>query len=192
MSAAERVALTPNTLKGIAHPLRVRLLGMLRSDGPSTATRLAERVGQSSGVTSYHLRQLALHGFVEEDPDRGTGRERWWRARHRMTELDSESARQAPEEAEAYLRAVAASYTDRMAGWLDGLAALPREWDEASTLSDTVLRLTAAEAAELVRELQRLVERYRVDNAEVPAPDGAERVVVQYQVLPVLTDGAPS
>ena len=52
---------------------------------PSTATLLGKRVGESSGSTSYHLRQLAAYGFVEEVPDHGSGRERWWRARHRMT-----------------------------------------------------------------------------------------------------------
>jgi DNA-binding transcriptional ArsR family regulator len=55
----DAVMLDPHNLRGLAHPLRVRLLGLLRSDGSSTATRLAERLGQSSGATSYHLRQLA-------------------------------------------------------------------------------------------------------------------------------------
>lgn len=69
-----------------AHPLRVRLLGMLRFDGPSTATRLARRVGESSGSTSNHLRQLELVGLVAEDVARGG--ERWWRAVHDMSNYD--------------------------------------------------------------------------------------------------------
>src|SRR6478735_11898073 len=67
-------------LKALAHPLRVRLLGLLRTYGPSTATALARRVDQSSGVTSYHLRQLESSGFVVEDTERGNRRERWWKA----------------------------------------------------------------------------------------------------------------
>ncbi|GAA1752065.1 winged helix-turn-helix domain-containing protein [Luedemannella helvata] len=190
MSANERVSLTASTLKGIAHPLRVRLLGLLRSDGPSTATRLAQRVGQSSGVTSYHLRQLALHGFVEEDPERGSGRERWWRAAHRVTELRAESARQAPGDAEAYLRAIATTYADRVSAWLDGMAGLPREWDEGATLSDWSLRLTAAESAGFIRELEALVDRYRADRPDAAAPAGAERVIAQIQVLPFVAGTA--
>ncbi len=62
-----------------------RLLGLLRLDGPSTATLVGKRVGESSGSTSCHLRQLAAYGFVEELPDHGNRRERWWRARPRMT-----------------------------------------------------------------------------------------------------------
>ncbi|GAA1831975.1 helix-turn-helix domain-containing protein [Luedemannella flava] len=186
--ADERVTLTASTLKGIAHPLRVRLLGLLRSDGPSTATKLAQRVGESSGVTSYHLRQLALHGFVEEDPDRGSGRERWWRARHRSSELTAADARQAPEDAEAFLRAVAALAADRVNAWLDGAPTRPAAWDDSGTLSDWSLRLTAQEAAALVSELEAVVERYRMDRPDVPAPAGTERVIAQIQVLPFLAD----
>ncbi|WP_245673864.1 MULTISPECIES: winged helix-turn-helix domain-containing protein [Actinoplanes] len=71
--------LPPHTLRGLAHPLRVQILGILREQGASTATRLAGRLGESSGSTSYHLRKLAGYGFVEEDAGRNTGRERWWR-----------------------------------------------------------------------------------------------------------------
>src|SRR5688572_10834361 len=66
------------SLKGLAHPLRVKILDLLSTYGPATATGLAERLGESSGATSYHLRQLARHGFVREVEGRGTGRERWW------------------------------------------------------------------------------------------------------------------
>src|SRR4051812_29697142 len=72
-------------LRALAHPLRNRLLGLLRLHGPATASRLGRAVGESSGSTSYHLRQLAAYGFVEEVEGQGTARERWWRARHRMT-----------------------------------------------------------------------------------------------------------
>src|SRR5689334_11065173 len=72
-------------LEALAHPLRGRLLGLLRADGPATASGLAEKVKESSGVTSYHLRKLAEVGFVEEEAGRGTKRERWWRAVHTST-----------------------------------------------------------------------------------------------------------
>jgi predicted transcriptional regulator len=61
----------PRSLRGLAHPLRLHLLGLLRADGPATASQLAARTGQSSGATSYHLRQLAAYGFVVEDTGRG-------------------------------------------------------------------------------------------------------------------------
>lgn len=66
------------SLKALAHPLRVQLLDQLSVHGASTASALADKLGESSGATSYHLRQLAKHGFVREVEGRGTGRERWW------------------------------------------------------------------------------------------------------------------
>ena len=65
----------PSVLRALAHPLRGRLLGLLRTEGPSTATRLGQQLGESSGATSYHLRQLEAYGFVGEA--RREGRERW-------------------------------------------------------------------------------------------------------------------
>jgi DNA-binding transcriptional ArsR family regulator len=66
--------LTPGRLRGLVHPARMKLLQSLQEDGPATATSLATRIGQSSGVASYHLRVLAEHGFIVEDTERGTGR----------------------------------------------------------------------------------------------------------------------
>jgi DNA-binding transcriptional ArsR family regulator len=186
--AKDQVRLRAETLRGIAHPLRVRLLDLLREDGPSTATRLAERTGQSSGATSYHLRQLAAYGFVVEEA-RGPGRERWWRAAHRGTSLEAADARQSPVEAEAYMRAVAAEYADRVDRWLSELPSLPSEWDDATALNSQRLRLTAEEATRLVAEMNAVVEAYRrddpeADDPEAEAPEGAERVVVQFEVMP--------
>lgn len=65
-------------LKGLSHPLRVQLFNKLSELGPMTASGLAEALGESSGATSYHLRQLAKHGLVQEVEGRGTARERWW------------------------------------------------------------------------------------------------------------------
>jgi DNA-binding transcriptional ArsR family regulator len=91
----DRIKLSAQSLKGIAHPVRVRLQWLLREN---TATKLAERIGQSSGVTSYHLRQLAHYGFVTDDAALGNGRECWWRAVHRSTTLEASAARAAPAE----------------------------------------------------------------------------------------------
>jgi DNA-binding transcriptional ArsR family regulator len=66
-------------LKALAHPLRQRMLYHLAFAGPSSATSLASAFGESTGSTSYHLRQLARYGFIEEERERSRGRERWWR-----------------------------------------------------------------------------------------------------------------
>jgi DNA-binding transcriptional ArsR family regulator len=182
----KQIQLDATSLRGIAHPLRVRILGLLREYGPSTATRLAERLGQSTGATSYHLRQLALYGFVTEEVGRGAGRERWWRAAHRRTIFnDEEAAREAPVETEAYLRSVAAAYAERVDRWLGERPALSRDWSPAATLSDWPLWLTPAEARELHDRLIALIVSYRQDPEGRPgAPEGAQRLHVQLQLMP--------
>src|SRR5207237_8415689 len=71
----------PGALRAIANPTRLRILSRLRLRGPATATECSEAVGESPSSCSYHLRQLARFGFVEEEGEGPDGRERRWRAR---------------------------------------------------------------------------------------------------------------
>src|SRR6201997_1058035 len=66
-------------LRAYAHPVRMKLILALRTRGPLTATRAGRLLGESSGTCSFHLRQLAKYGLVEETGE-GTGREKPWRA----------------------------------------------------------------------------------------------------------------
>ncbi|MER6801622.1 MULTISPECIES: winged helix-turn-helix domain-containing protein [Streptomyces] len=173
----------------MAHPVRVQLVGLLRKFGPSTATRLAERLGVNSGTASYHLRQLGAAGFVEEDAERGNARERWWRSVHHMTELnDRELADREPEATLAFLQSVATTYTLRTQQTLNELQTMPRAWRDTFDMSDWALRLTPEEAVALRQELRAVIARYRRDTPEAAAsaPEGAERVGVITQLLPEL------
>lgn len=71
--------LGPEALKAFAHPLRIAMYQYLTAHGSATASQLARQLGESTGQTSYHLRQLERHGFIEDDPTKPSGRERWWR-----------------------------------------------------------------------------------------------------------------
>src|ERR1700749_3417535 len=70
-------------LRAYAHP------GRMAMEGPLTATRAAELLGESSGTCSFHLRQLAKYGLVEEAGG-GTGREKPWRATATSTDWDAD------------------------------------------------------------------------------------------------------
>ena len=167
--------------------MRLRILGLLRVEGPSTATRLANELGESSGATSYHLRQLANYGFVVPDEEReGRGKERWWRSASRYTELPRAEAREGHEGAEGFLRALAADFYREMDDFLDGLHLLPAEWDEGWTLSDRFLRLAPDEASRLRVELRDVIQGFRRNAPESPSevPESAELVLVQVQILP--------
>lgn len=191
MTAEEsrRVEVSALNLRGIAHPLRVRIIGILRTDGPATATSLARRLDLNTGATSYHLRQLAEYGFIVEDFGRGEGRERWWKAAH-----DSSSFSNPDEVADdqglgiAYVRSVAQVYVDRILSSVDEMPTLPRRWREVSTMSDYMLRLTPQEAKQLQKEVEEIVERYRKHDEVDEAPSGAKRGSFQFQYIPYAPD----
>ncbi|MFI0770041.1 ArsR/SmtB family transcription factor [Streptomyces sp. NPDC021218] len=158
--------LDPRSLRGLAHPLRMRLLWALREHGPATASQLADRLGESSGATSYHLRQLAAHGFVKDDPERGKGRERWWKAVHMGTRLSTGKFLAHPDPAvrgatNTVLHEVATQHTQEMSTWLGTLYGWSEEWRSAWDISDFYMRLTPELAREMRDEVHELIESYR-------------------------------
>ncbi|MFD3651469.1 ArsR/SmtB family transcription factor [Streptomyces cyaneofuscatus] len=180
----EAIVLDAKGLRALAHPVRVQMVTLLRKHGPSTATRLAERLDVNSGTASYHLRQLAAAGFVAEDAERGNARERWWRSVHQLTRFNHEDlAEREPEAALAYLQSVHSAYTMRTQQGLHGLQTLPRPWREAFDMSDAALRLTPAEAREMRDEIWSVIERYRRASDDKESQD-TERVWVNLHVLP--------
>lgn len=163
----------PRALRALAHPLRGTLLGLLRLEGPSTATRLGQRLGESSGATSYHLRQLAAFGFVEEVPGEGTGRERWWRALHRSTSWDTRDflgdpgAREVAEELSYHQLS---QQSRVLAAHAEQRADLDDDWRAAVSLSDWAIRLSPARARELADELNAVLARWRDEREEPDEP----------------------
>ena len=73
-------------LRAVAHPTRLRLLGLLRANGPATGAMLADVVHEAAGTISYHLRTLADVGYiVRTEPRSGDRRTQWWEAAERLT-----------------------------------------------------------------------------------------------------------
>ncbi|GGV31239.1 transcriptional regulator [Streptomyces longisporoflavus] len=179
--------LTPHSLRGLAHPLRIQLLTSLRKQGAATASQLAERLGESSGATSYHLRQLAAHGFVEDAPGRGKGRERWWQSTHQGTRLD-ESLMADPDPTvrgavAVYLHEVAAFHASEVSTWIGTQHDWSPEWTESADISDYTLRLTPELTAELNGRINELIESYRPLAVDESTPDSA-RVRLHTHVFP--------
>jgi len=181
----------PEALEALAHPLRGRLLGLLRSDGPATASGLAARVGESSGVTSYHLRKLAEAGFVEEDTGRGTRRERWWRAVHSATSWSPSDFLGNPEAHRASVKVRREWYRWQqrlLERWMSEEPEWDSEWVDVAASSDDLLVLTPGEADALHTELWDVVQRYRDESIAAgreAGVDGAERVVVLFHTVPI-------
>src|SRR6187401_3016616 len=67
-------------LRAIAHPVRTRILEELSASGPVRAADVARELGIPANQASFHLRQLAKYGLVEEAPGEARDRrDRVWR-----------------------------------------------------------------------------------------------------------------
>ncbi len=171
------------SLKALAHPLRLGLLRALRTFGPDTASGLARRLGESSGATSYHLRMLERHGFVEEDATRGSGRDRWWRSVHRTTmwsatQFDDDPG--AREALDVVSRLRVQNHADLLERWLTGQRTWPDAWREAAIDDDYLLHLPPDRLAALGAELRAVAARY----AREAGGPGAEHVTLILYGLP--------
>jgi DNA-binding transcriptional ArsR family regulator len=150
----------PRALRALAHPGRIRLLEELMMIAPATATQLAERVGESPANCSWHLRQLARYGFVEEAGG-GTGRERPWR-------LVPEVRTWGRSDDDAQLNIAGDAAADMI---LDREVAALREWERhrreedqqwraAAFVNHSLVWLTVDELAELHEKINDLLSRH--------------------------------
>lgn len=184
------IRLDERQLRVLAHPLRSRIPGILRVGGPATATDLARILDTNSGATSYHLRQLADVGLVE-DTGEGVGRRREWRATSRFHSwVPSEFAGRADATAalgwlqRAYLR----QFVERAERWEEAAPTQPEAWRDLLGLNDTFVEVTPAQAERLRAELDAVFERYRAAGAGDPE---ALRLHVTTHLAPLdLTLGA--
>lgn len=168
----------------LAHPLRSRLLTLLRVHGPATATDLASQLDTNTGATSYHLRKLASVGLVEETKD-GHGRERPWRAAtemHGWTEHEVAYDPDAKAASDWLRRYYLRSFVERYERWLDVEASWPMEWQDTAGASDFAVRLTPARLEALNADIQALHERYRELADSEPTPEGGDEQLVQVQI----------
>lgn len=180
MSGQRTVQLTdPRALRALAHPIRLELIGLLRSGGPLTATQAGERIGESPASCSFHLRQLAKYGLVEEAGG-GHGRERPWRATSVSTEWPARAGDDEADAAGAMLsRVVVERYFQSALAWLDRRGSEDPAWVDAAAISDALVYMTPEELSVLDRGIRALLEPYlqRLADKEPPA-EGARPVNV--------------
>lgn len=187
---AERSRVTisdPRVMRALAHPARLAITEYLSGlEGGATATECAEIAGLSPSATSYHLRELAKAGLVEQAPSRGDARERVWRTVSPSWTVDA--GRATEPEAQAAERALVEAWLardlERSRDWLRRAAEEPPEWYAASRLADSQLLLTAAELTELNDAVDRLLEPYR-KRSRVNPPAGARTVAIHYKAVPL-------
>lgn len=187
MDPTRAVELTdPATMRVLAHPTRLRLLGELRVHGPCSVGTLSRAVDEAPGSVSYHLSRLADVGLVAEAPEHAPDRrQRWWRSVHETTITSPARDRDDPERAAAST-ALRKSFVRRLAQtheeYLDSEHALPTEWVAAGTSGDRFLHLTVGELTELSAELEDLVGRW-VARSD-PDREGTRTVTALYAAFP--------
>lgn len=166
-------------LAAMTHPLRRRLLSILKLDGPSTASVLAQRTGQAVGNISHHLHALAAASLIEEVPELARDRrERWWR-RTAPTLRWSSSDFADDEAADAVARAAQSLDLDYQVShvrqWAQAADEEKARWPEGPFTTNSWMRVTDAELAELSAEMLALIKRW----ADRQQPDdGQERGTV--------------
>ena len=181
----------PKALRALAHPLRLSLLGLLRTQGPLTATKAAELLAESSASCSFHLRQLAKYGLVEEAGG-GHGRERPWRATAMLTDVPEIA--DSPEfdaAAQLFRSIVLDGYMETAAHWLEVRANEPPEWQRAAQFNDVLLYVTAPELEALAGQMRTLYDQYG-DRLTSPELRPAESRLVQLiqMGLPIIDKAA--
>jgi DNA-binding transcriptional ArsR family regulator len=176
----------PRAMRALAHPARIAILQHLVLDGPATATECAAVAGLSPSACSYHLRALARHGFVAEDPaSAADGRHRPWRARVVAITFGQDPGQ--PDAVRTAGRLLAESLQARVgeirAQYLDRQSEYPPEWRDAARMSQDVVHVTVDELTAVRAELQAVLARYRrLDPAGRPAE--ARRVHALIDVVP--------
>ncbi|GAA4012585.1 helix-turn-helix domain-containing protein [Allokutzneria multivorans] len=169
--------------KALANPLRQRMLRELKLLGEATSTTLAERLGVTTGGTSYNLRVLAKHGFVEEIEGRGAGRERWWRHARKDVRFarrgeQGEEMRRALDELNQLWLSEDVELFGRFLAARPGLG----PWADAVPYSRGSIEVSLEELPAFFEEYLALLKKYQ--RAADERPPGARTVQTRFLAFP--------
>lgn len=185
--------LDPGALRALAHPLRVELFEALSTFGCATASQLADRLGESSGSTSYHLRQLERHGLVREVEERGTSRERWWERVPGSVEVSYYGYDDAAGRTAA--RMVGQEWERARAALLGDFQSNPetvgRDWYEASSISTANITATVDELEALGQAFLEFEKQHIQPLRNRDLKPGARRAQVHFNAFPLLDPQRP-
>ena len=180
--------LDSGALRALAHPLRVKIYDILSQYGPQTASSLAERLGESSGSTSYHLRALAKHDLIREAEDRGTGRERWWERPVGGVSFANPDAMATPAGRAATQVVMNEFLRNRNEQLLDfvnkGIGGEEEMWQEGTLISTATARLNPEQAKELALKIMALIDE-AVDKYRNQTGDDVRPVTIRADVFPL-------
>ena len=181
MAEKKQMVHDPRVLRAIAHPVRNRILTELDAGGPLRAADLAELLDIPANQASFHLRQLAKYGLIEEAPDAARDRrDRVWRTAPGGLNVNLGEIEKAPggKAASAVYRQQSAA---RAHAYVDRAHDDRRDEDTARSVSESSLRLTKDEARELSLEIVDLVTAW--GDRTRGATDADRRTYLFYSLL---------
>lgn len=172
-------------MRALTHPIRLALLEVLSIEGAMTATEAGERIGESATTCSFHLRQLAKYGFVEEAGG-GAGRRRPWKVVQRSMRLSGIGGVEQSIAANELRRLVMGRWLQRNEQW-SAVQHLDPVWADIPEAMEIVAYLTADETTAVQEEITALLERFR-DRLTDPSrrPSGSrpiESVIMMHPLL---------
>jgi hypothetical protein len=176
----------PRVIRAITHPIRLALLDALALEGPLTATRAGELIGEPPNACSFHFRQLAKYGFVEEaGPE--PGRKRPWRLSHLGMHFgDLHGNSESRLAARGLSRMLRELYFARLEAFYNSRADYPEEWQTVTDAREFILHVSPDELRAVGEEIAAIVDRYRERLAHPDLrPDGAlpiEMLLFSYPV----------
>ncbi|AXO35624.1 ArsR/SmtB family transcription factor [Micromonospora chalcea] len=162
-------------LAALAHPLRRRLMDVLKVYGPCTVGMLAERTDQAPANVSHHLKVLAAADLLVEAPELARDRrERWWKPRNRgvrwsESDFGDDPSTRVVVEAAGSLNLE--RHTELVRAWHTASDETHAEWNDAPFSTDHWLHLTPEELEALGREVIALLTQW----ADRPIPDDGQR-----------------
>jgi predicted ArsR family transcriptional regulator len=183
----------PKAIRALAHPLRLDLLELLTATGPATAAQCGRVLGHTQASCSFHLRQLAKYGFVEDAGPGKDRRERMWRM------PDPRPALRIRGTGKELERLVVERATAAILNWLDRKAGEAAEWREQAEMISAIAMVSPEEAAELKARMHELIEPYLLRSASdthththTQTPQPGRRAVRYFMAatpLPLLESG---
>lgn len=182
--------LDARALRALAHPLRVEIFDILSQFGPQTASSLAERLGESSGATSYHLRALASNDLIREVEGKGTGRERWWERPRGSVTIGSPEVIKTPAGRAATQIVVSEfyrRYNDQLMNYLNSSMRSDAE-EPSALLSTATASLTQEQFDELAEGIQSLIDD-TVDKYRDQTGEGVRRFSIRTDIFPISREG---
>ncbi len=181
--------LDAGALRALAHPIRVRIFDILSQYGPQTASSLAERLHESSGSTSYHLRALAKQDLIREVPGRGTARERWWERPRGAVSFGNPDALRTPSGRAATQVVVTETLNRRHQQLMEFIERgldpeMDGEWRDSTIITTATARLNPEQLRGLSEKIQKLIDEY-VTTYRDQTGDGVRPVTIRADLFPL-------